>query len=115
MDARYGKTVFDEWAIISLAENKARVVAYRGPRNDDFLTNFVKDLGALRAELLDVNYGAGDFAFARLRLIGQVRLKMPIALANRMCGLIATLALNFDPGGTLGLHNAGGFATLRRK
>ncbi|HSY09867.1 MAG TPA: hypothetical protein VK840_03030 [Candidatus Dormibacteraeota bacterium] len=65
MDARYGKTVFDEWAVISLAENKARIVAYRGPRNDDFLTNFVKDLGALRTELLDVNYGAGDFAFAR--------------------------------------------------
>ena len=65
MDSRYGKTVFDEWAVISLAENKARVLAYVGPRNDDFLKNFANDLGALRAELLDVNYGVGDFAFAR--------------------------------------------------
>ena len=24
MDARYGRTVFDEWAVISLAENKAQ-------------------------------------------------------------------------------------------
>ncbi len=65
MDARYGKTVFDEWAVVSLAENKARVLAYLGPRNDDFLKNFVQDLGALRAELLKETYGAGDFEFAR--------------------------------------------------
>jgi hypothetical protein len=65
MDARCGQTVFDEWAVLSLAENKARVLAYIGPRNDDFLKNFAKDLGALRAELLTENYGAGDFEFAR--------------------------------------------------
>ena len=65
MDARYGQTVFDEWAVLSLAENKARVLAYIGPRNDDFLKNFAKDLGALRAELLTENYGVGDFEFAR--------------------------------------------------
>jgi hypothetical protein len=65
MDARYGQTVFDEWAIVSLAENRARVLFYSGPRNDAFLRNFVKDLGALRAELLLGNYGAGDFEFAR--------------------------------------------------
>ena len=65
MDARYGKTVFDEWAVLSLAENKARVLAYVGPRNDDFLKNFAKDLGALRAGLLTEDYGPGDFEFAR--------------------------------------------------
>src|SRR5208282_4317854 len=65
MDARYGQTVFDEWAVVSLAENKARVLVYYGPRNDDFLKNFAKDLGALRAELLGGRYGDGDFEFAR--------------------------------------------------
>jgi hypothetical protein len=65
MDARYGRTVFDEWAVVSLAENKARVLAYLGPRNDGFLKNFAQDLGALRAELLKETYGAGDFEFAR--------------------------------------------------
>jgi hypothetical protein len=65
MDAHYGKTVFDEWAVISLAENRARVLAYVGPRNDDFLKNFANDLGSLRSELLHPNYGVGDFAFAR--------------------------------------------------
>ncbi len=65
MDSHYGKIVFDEWAIVSLAENKARVLAYIGPRNDDFLQNFANDLGTLRSELLEAEYGAGDFAFAR--------------------------------------------------
>ena len=65
MDERYGRTVFDEWAVISLLESKARVLAYIGPRNDDFLANFAKDLGALRSGLLHANYGVGDFEFAR--------------------------------------------------
>jgi hypothetical protein len=65
MNSRYGEIVFDEWAIVSLAENKARVILYTGPRNDDFLKNFVRDLGALRADLLRGNYGAGDFEFSR--------------------------------------------------
>ena len=65
MDARYGKTVFDEWAVFSLAANRARVLAYVGPRNDDFLKNFANDLGSLRSELLGTDYGVGDFAFAR--------------------------------------------------
>jgi hypothetical protein len=65
MDALYGGVVFDEWAIVSLVENKARIIKYTGPRNDDFLKNFAKDLGALRTEMLDANYGHGDFAFTR--------------------------------------------------
>lgn len=65
MNTHYGSVVFDEWAIVSLAENKARVLYYTGPRNDNFLANFVKDLGVLRAGLNDGNYGAGDFEFSR--------------------------------------------------
>ena len=65
MNARYGGVVFDEWAVISLAENKARILGYTGPRNDDFLKNFVKDLGTLRAALLGGEFGPGDFEFAR--------------------------------------------------
>jgi len=65
MDALYGGSVFDEWAVISLAENKARVLAYLGPRNDHFLKNFASDVGALRRELHDRKYGVGDFEFER--------------------------------------------------
>ena len=66
LNLRYGGVVFDEWAIVSLAENQAHVLFYTGPRNDEFLANFAKDLGALRAELLGGNfYGVGDFEFSR--------------------------------------------------
>jgi len=65
MNDRYGAVVFDEWAVISLAQNKGRILSYIGPRNDDFLKNFAQDLGALRAELLDSKYSTGDFEFAR--------------------------------------------------
>ena len=65
MNSCYGSPVFDEWAVVSLAENKARVLHYTGPRNDDFLKNFARDLGSLRADFLSGQYGPGDFEFSR--------------------------------------------------
>ena len=65
MNNRYGKPVFDEWAIVSLRHHQARVIAYIGPRNDAFLKSFANDLAPLRAGLLDMKYGPGDFEFAR--------------------------------------------------
>lgn len=65
MNSRYGATVFDEWVVVSLEHNRARILYYVGPRNDEFLKNFVNDLGSLRTALLDTKYGPGDFEFAR--------------------------------------------------
>jgi hypothetical protein len=65
MNARYQKTVFDEWAIISLAARKGRVLAYIGPRKEGFQKNFRTDVGALREGLLNDKYNVGDFEFAR--------------------------------------------------
>jgi hypothetical protein len=65
MNAQYGKPVFDEWAVVSLLQQQARVLGYVGPRNDEFLKNFADDLGALRAALLNGQYQIGDFEFAR--------------------------------------------------
>ena len=65
MKARYTKTVFDEWAVVSLKEKPPRILHYSGPRKDDFQKNFTSDLDALRAGLLDANYSIGDFEFAR--------------------------------------------------
>jgi hypothetical protein len=65
MNELYGKVVFDELAVVSLAHQKARVLAYTGPRNDVFLQNFAKDLGALRSQLLTGGYSVGDFEFSR--------------------------------------------------
>ena len=65
MDAEYKKVVFDEWAIISLAENKGRLLAYIGPRKTGFQNNFLADAGALRTSLLAGKTNIGDFEFAR--------------------------------------------------
>jgi hypothetical protein len=65
MNDLYGKVVFDEWVVISLAQHKARILFYVGPRNDDFLRNFASDLGSLRAELHNSRYSVGDFEFSR--------------------------------------------------
>jgi hypothetical protein len=65
MNDLYGNVVFDEWVVISLAHQKARILFYIGPRNDDFLKNFATDLGSLRTALLDSRYSIGDFEFAR--------------------------------------------------
>jgi len=65
MDAQYTRTVFDEWAIISMADQKGRLLAYIGPRKAGFQQNFISDAGALRASLLGGKMNIGDFEFAR--------------------------------------------------
>ena len=65
MNARYTKTVFDEWAVVSLNDKPGRILAYTGPRKDDFQKNFASDLDALSEELSSREFGVGDFEFAR--------------------------------------------------
>jgi hypothetical protein len=65
MNARYRRPVFDEWAVVSVVDNKARLLAYKGPRREGFQKNFLSDAGPLRIGLLTNNYGAGDFEFSR--------------------------------------------------
>jgi hypothetical protein len=65
MNARYKKTVFDEWAIISLEEHKGHLLSYIGPRKAGFQKNFLADAGSLRAGMLTRKYEPGDFEFAR--------------------------------------------------
>lgn len=65
MHERYKKSVFDEWAIVSLAEKQGRLLAYLGPRRADFQKNFQADADALRAGLFAQREEAGEFEFAR--------------------------------------------------
>jgi len=65
MNARYKQVVFDEWAIISLAARKGRVLTYIGPRKEGFQKNFRTDARELREGLLNDKYSVGDFEFAR--------------------------------------------------
>ena len=65
MHARYTKPVFDEWAIVSFANQIGHVLAYIGPRKDGFKKNFAADAASLSAGLLSEQYDVGDFEFAR--------------------------------------------------
>ena len=65
MNALYGKVVFDEWVIMSLSNDRGRILNYSGPRKEDFAQNVKKDLGELLPKLLAHEYHPGDFEFAR--------------------------------------------------
>ena len=65
MNAGYGKTVFDEWALVSLKHGEEKIVYYSGPRREDFQKNFMSDLGSMRAELLTDRHLPGQYDFAR--------------------------------------------------
>ena len=65
MNDLYQKVVFDEWAIVSLVQHKARILAYLGPRKEDFQKNFAADVQDLRADLLSRRHSIGDFEFTR--------------------------------------------------
>jgi hypothetical protein len=65
MNARYGNIVFDEWAVVSLEENKGLLLSYSGPRKEGFVRNFLDDAGPLRRGLLSTEREAGDYEFER--------------------------------------------------
>lgn len=65
MNELYGRTVFDEWAIVSLLPKQGTVLDYSGPRRDDFASHFSRDLATLRDSLLRGRHQFGDFEFAR--------------------------------------------------
>jgi len=65
MNARYEKTVFDEWAVISLKDGKGQLLSYTGPRRKGFQENFLKDAGPLLTGLIGGGQHPGDFEFAR--------------------------------------------------
>jgi hypothetical protein len=65
MHRHYEKPVFDEWAILVMANGKGRVLAYIGNRKEEFKKNFAVDAGTLSASFLGGQYNPGDFEFAR--------------------------------------------------
>lgn len=66
MNQLYGRTVFDEVAIIGVDGNQLQVSYYEGPRKADFLGDFADDSQELRKELkADSHPEAGTFSFTR--------------------------------------------------
>lgn len=65
MNKLYGQTVFDEWGIVLLVDKKGKLLAYTGPRREEFQKRFAADLGELGSDLMSSRYSLGDFEFAR--------------------------------------------------
>ncbi|MCF3651382.1 hypothetical protein [Synoicihabitans lomoniglobus] len=63
MDALSGDRVFDEWAIITLTQGGAKLVAYQGPRVEKFRSRFNADIRPLQVELEGRKLEVGEFAF----------------------------------------------------
>jgi hypothetical protein len=63
MNAAYGQTVFDEWAVLGLG-GRTGVLAYAGPRPDSFRRSLPDDAGPLRAEAAKQPSAIGDLVFA---------------------------------------------------
>jgi hypothetical protein len=65
MTERYIRSVFDEWAIVSLSGGIGRILSYSGPRKAGFQRNFSRDLGALKEGVLAEESAPGDYDFSR--------------------------------------------------
>jgi hypothetical protein len=65
MNGLYEKTVFDEWAVVTLGQHKATLLGYLGPRREDFQKNFLNDVRDLRAGLFSAKHDVGNFEFSR--------------------------------------------------
>lgn len=63
MDTLYNKPVFDEWVLFKLATEQGVILAYSGPRTENYQKKFRDDIVPLRAELEQRKLAVGDFAF----------------------------------------------------
>jgi hypothetical protein len=64
MHALYSRIVFDEWVVVSLQADGGDILAYRGPRAENYRRQFAADIGPLRTEMTGKRFAVGDFEFA---------------------------------------------------
>lgn len=65
MDAFYGRTVFDEWAVLSVDGARVTILAYEGPRTQGFAEQMRKDLVQLQRDNERERRDPGAFGFSR--------------------------------------------------
>jgi hypothetical protein len=65
MDALYGARVFDEWAVVSVFDRKAKILHYEGPRREDLQSSFANNIRHFTAELVAGTRHLGHFDFSR--------------------------------------------------
>jgi hypothetical protein len=65
MTELYGKTLFNEWAIVAVADRKGRILHYEGQRRSDLQQTLAGDLGEFGTALVRGEQEVGDFDFSR--------------------------------------------------
>jgi len=65
MNQLYRDRVFDEFAVVALVQNKARLLKYIGPRREEFQRNFLADIHEFKPELIANKHNIGDFEFSQ--------------------------------------------------
>ena len=64
LNAAYGRTVFNEWAIVNLAGSELTLHHYEGPNRLKFAAEFADNTMALRKELIEEQTAlGGEFSF----------------------------------------------------
>lgn len=63
MQARYSQPVFDEWAILTVPAKTGGIVAYAGPRAEEFRRQLPRDAEPLRAAVAGKKFADGDIEF----------------------------------------------------
>ena len=65
MNQLYKDKVFDEFAVVGLVQNKAKLLKYIGPRREDFQKNFLADVQDIKLDLIANKHSIGDFEFSQ--------------------------------------------------
>ena len=63
MRALYFEPVFDEWAILAPGNQQSGILAYNGPRAEEFRRNLTADVKPLLAQVSGLKLEVGDFEF----------------------------------------------------
>jgi hypothetical protein len=63
MKALYGQPVFNEWVLVKLSPDSGAVLAYDGPRADQYQAKFKSDISKLQMEMESRKMTVGDFEF----------------------------------------------------
>ena len=63
MRALYFKPVFDEWVILAPGAKQSGILAYTGPRVEEFRKNLPDDVKPLLAQVTGLKLEPGDFEF----------------------------------------------------
>lgn len=66
LNSAYGRTVFDELAIVGLSGERLELLHYEGPRREAFMAEFADSTMSLRKELTaEQTDNGGEFSFTR--------------------------------------------------